>query len=77
MTGQMTMAGVRVAAGYTQISMAEKMGVTRQTYAAWENGDRAMPIPALIAFCAITGFDRDSFSLPVISTKCSAKQEEE
>ena len=54
----------RVNAKLTQDQMAERLGVTRQTYAAWEKGKTEMRPAYFIAFCRITGFPEDTIFLP-------------
>ena len=49
MASKVTLAGARVSAGLTQEQMATKMGVTRRTISAWENGETVIGIAQLIA----------------------------
>lgn len=58
----------RVAAGYTQEQLADKMGVSRQLVIEWENGKREMRTVYLHAFCQVTGFSEDDILLPIRST---------
>lgn len=64
MASKVTLAGARVSAGLTQEQMAAKMGVTRRTISAWENGDTAIGTAQLIAWCTVTGFRTEDISLP-------------
>lgn len=63
-----TLAAARVNTGLTQEQMAEKLGVTRPTYAAWETGKAPMRTAYLVAFCVITGFSVDDIILPSVLT---------
>lgn len=58
----------RVAAGYTQEQLADKMDVSRQTVIDWENGKREMKTAYFYMFCQITGFSEDDILLPLKST---------
>ena len=58
----------RVAAGYTQEQLADKMDVSRQTVIDWENGKREMKTAYFYMFCQITGFSEDDILLPSKST---------
>lgn len=66
---KISMAAARVNAGYTQEGIAEQLGISRQTYAAWESGKTDMKIAFFIAFCQVTGFSTDDVFLPCESTK--------
>ena len=68
MARKVTLAGARVTAKLTQEQMAVKMGVTRRTISAWENGDTAIGTAQLIAWCTLTGFKTEDISLPSEST---------
>lgn len=65
---KVTIAGARVSAGYTQQELAEKIGVSRATVNAWENGKVPMKMAYFIAFCKVTGFDEGDIILPEEST---------
>lgn len=65
---KVTMAGARVSAGYTQQELADKIGVSRATVNAWENGKTSMKMAYFIAFCKVTGFDEGDIILPKVST---------
>jgi len=58
----------RVAAGYTQEQLADRMDVSRQTVIDWENGKREMKTAYFYMFCQITGFSEDDILLPQKST---------
>ena len=68
MARKVTLAGARVTAKLTQEQMATKMGVTRRTISAWENGETIIGIAQLIAWCTVTGFKTEDISLPSEST---------
>lgn len=74
---KISMTAARVNAGLTQAKMAEKLDVSRQTYAAWESGKANMKIAYFIAFCAITGFSTDDVFLPCEIADCKDEQSEE
>ena len=61
---KISLAAARVNAGLTQEKMAEKLGVSRQTYHAWESGKSEMKVAYFLAFCHITGFTTDDIFLP-------------
>lgn len=61
---KITLAAARVNAGLTQEQLAEKLGVTRKTYANWETGKTEIKPAYLYAFCGFTGFSVDDILLP-------------
>lgn len=65
---KITLEAARVNTGLTQVELAEKMGVSRQSVIDWENGKREMRTPYFILFCHITGFSEDDILLPKRST---------
>ena len=58
----------RVAAGLTQLEVAEKMGVSRSTVIDWESGEREIRPPYLLLFSTITGYSVDDIILPTYTT---------
>ena len=58
----------RKANGMTQAELAEKMGVSRETVLAWENGKTTMKTAYFYLFCKVTGFSEDDIILPEKST---------
>ena len=58
----------RVAAGWTQQELAERMGVSRATVIEWETGKREIRTPYFYLFCQITGFSEDEIILPQNTT---------
>jgi len=66
---KISLAAARVNANLTQGEMAEKLGVSRQAYHAWETGKAKMRTAYFIAFCQLTGFSTDDIFLPDVSTE--------
>ncbi len=64
---KVTLAGARVSAGLTQQELADKLGVSRCSVANWESGKTEIRTATFIAFCHVTGFDRDDILLPIKS----------
>lgn len=58
----------RVAANYTQESLADAMQVSRQTVINWESGKQDIHPAFLLYFCQLTGFSVDDILLPAKST---------
>lgn len=61
---QVTLAGARVSAGYTQEELAKKLGVSRDLVARWETGKAKVRTINLYAFCQVTGFEPADILLP-------------
>ena len=61
---KISLAAARVNNKLSQEDIAKRLGVTRQTYAAWESGKAEMKTAYFIAFCQITGFSTDEIFLP-------------
>lgn len=59
-----TLAAVRKNLNLTQDQMAERLGVSRKTISAWENGKTIMRRANILAFCQATGYDKDELYLP-------------
>ena len=70
---KISLAAARVNANLTQGEMAEKLGVSRQTYHAWETGKAEMRVAYFIAFCQITGFTTNDIFLPEEFTDSEAE----
>lgn len=66
---KITLAAARKNAGYTQETLAEKMGVSRDLIAKIETGKAELRPIHLYAYCYITGFHAEDFILPRESTK--------
>lgn len=73
MAQRITMAAARVNRGVTQEEMAEKLGVTRTTYNAWETGKTMMKTAYFIAFCQIVGFNSDDIIMPFEFTESKSE----
>lgn len=59
-----SMKAARVDRGYTQEALAEKLGITKQTYIKWENGE-AVPKPMFVyAVAYILNLDADIIRIP-------------
>lgn len=65
---QITLAGARVSAGFTQQELADKIGVSRTSIIKWETGQAQMKPAYFYAICQVTGFNVDDIILPKVST---------
>ena len=65
---KITLEAARRNANLTQVELAEKMHVSKQSVFDWENGKRRMKPAYLYLFCSITGFNVDDILLPEITT---------
>lgn len=72
---KITLRAARVNAGLTQGEMAERLGVVRETVAAWESGKVEVKKQHLYAICHITGFAPDDIFLPERSPKSQHEDE--
>lgn len=63
---RISMKAARVAAGYTQETLARRLGVTRATVASFERGDRKPKPQYILAFCMVTGFSEQELLCPKI-----------
>lgn len=50
---KITLAAARVNAGYTQKEVSSKIGVSRRTIVAWENGQNDIPISMAQKLCKL------------------------
>ncbi len=66
---RISVAAARVNTDMTQEEMANALGITRQTYAAWESGKSKMTAEGFMLFCEVTGFSPNDIILPSESTK--------
>jgi transcriptional regulator with XRE-family HTH domain len=73
---KLTIKAARVSAGYTQATMAEAIGLTREYINTLENGRAPFTKTILLAWSKVTGFDVDDFILPTESTKRGEEEEE-
>ena len=71
---KITFKAARISAGYTQETLAEKMGVTRQTVINWEHGSSLIGTAQLFMFCRLTKFKGEDILLPKKSKKSRHKQ---
>lgn len=76
MAKKLTIKAARVSAGYTQATMAEAIGLTREYINTLENGRAPFTKTILLAWSKVTGFDVDDFILPTESTKRGEGEEE-
>ena len=76
MAKKLTIKAARVSAGYTQATMSEAIGLTREYINALENGRAPFTKTILLAWSKVTGFDVDDFILPTESTKRGEEEEE-
>ena len=76
MAKKLTIKAARVSAGYTQATMAEAIGLSREYINTLENGRAPFTKTILLAWSKITGFDVDDFILPTESTKRGEEEEE-
>lgn len=61
---QITLAGARVSAGYTQAELADKLGVSRDLIGKMEKGKVEVKPHYLFAICHVTGFSPADIILP-------------
>lgn len=61
---QISMAAARVNAKLSQEEIGEKMGVTRQAVANWENGRVTPGIPEINMFASLCGLPTDNIIFP-------------
>lgn len=61
---QVTLAGARISAGYTQESLAEKLGVSRNLITNIEAGKIKIKPFYVLAICQVTGFNPEDILLP-------------
>ena len=61
---QVTLAGARISAGYTQESLAEKLGISRDLLGKMEKGKVKIKPHYIFAICLVTGFKPSDILLP-------------
>lgn len=61
---QITLAGARTSAGYTQESLAKELGVSRNLITNMEAGKIRIKPYYVYAICQVTGFDPSDILLP-------------
>lgn len=65
---ELTLKQARLLSGYSQVAIAEKMGVHRHTYSSWEKNPDDMPIGKAKDFARITGVKLDQIFFNTEST---------
>lgn len=65
LTNKLPIKAFRVAKGYTQQEVAEKLGVSRNTYMNWENYETFPDAKQLIMLANILECSMDAFYFPV------------
>lgn len=60
---KVTLKQIRILRGMKQKSVAERLGVTRETIANWENGRYACSVAMLRKLCDLYGVSMDDISL--------------
>ncbi len=66
---KITLVAARVNAGKTQESIANEMGVTRNTVFNWENGKCEMKPAQFKMYCDLVGVPEDLVKLPIFLSK--------
>ena len=62
---KITLAAARVNAGFTQLYIAEEMGVSTNTVIAWEKGKHKIRKAQLHMFCDLCSIPVDNIRLPL------------
>ena len=65
LANKLPMKSIRVAKGFTQQEVAEKMGVSRNTYMKWENYESFPDAIQLIMLAKLFECSMDAFYFPV------------
>ena len=76
MAKKLTIKAARVSSGYTQATMAEAIGLTREYINTLENGRAPFTKTILLAWSKVTGFDVDDFILPEVSVQRQTEEVE-
>lgn len=66
---QISLAAARVNAGLTQLDVAQKMRVSKQTIVNWEKGKAEPKISQVNELCMLYNIHLDNIFLPTISNK--------
>ena len=61
----LSMKAARTECGYTQEALAEKLGVSKRTYIAWENGEVEVKPYVIYSLAYIFGMNADQIRIPV------------
>ncbi len=71
---QISLTAARVNAELTQVEVAKKMGVTKQTIINWEKGRVIPGIPEMEMLCGLYNIPQDYIFLHCYSTKSREKE---
>lgn len=71
---KISLAAVRVNAGFSQAELAKKLDVDRQTVINWEKGYTRISGEWLVRWADVCEFPIDYIFLPTKSTKCRANK---
>lgn len=71
---QISLAAARVNARLTQVEVAKKMSVTKQTIINWEKGKVIPGVPEMQMLCDLYNIPQDYIFLPCYSTKSREKE---
>lgn len=66
---EISLKAARVHCGYTQSSLAKKLGVSKRTIGFWEKGQREVKPYALYAMAYIFQMDAEQICLPELNKK--------
>ena len=66
---KLSMKAARVEHGYTQETLAKKLGITKRTYIAWENGETEIKPYMIYALAYIFNMEADQIRVPVKKLK--------
>lgn len=61
---KISLKGLRVNANLTQLEVADKLGVTKETISNWENGKTSPDAVMLLKLCGVYKCSLDSIFLP-------------
>lgn len=61
----LSMKAARVEKGYTQEALAEKLGVTKRTYIAWENGEVQVKPYVIYSMAYLFNMESDKIRVPI------------
>ncbi|MCA1012794.1 helix-turn-helix transcriptional regulator [Halobacillus halophilus] len=70
---EISLKAARVNCGYTQSSLAKKLGVTKRTIGSWEKGQREVKPYALYAMAYIFQMDAEQICLPDFEQEVKSK----
>lgn len=61
----LSMKAARVENGYTQEALAERLGVTKRTYVAWENGETVVKPYVIFSLAYLYDMKDDQIRVPL------------